>query len=151
MKRSTKIISAVVLSVGLIGGTTAYATYKASDADARAAYVVTYISSELNLDDKQKQLLGELRDKVMAVRSTLHAQGKPLHQDVAKLVGADTFDQQQALDMINSKTELVKSEAPQIIAAFGNFLDGLNSEQKTEILEFIEHKKEARGHGWKHN
>lgn len=150
MKRSTKIIGAVVLSVSMITGATAFATYKQDFAQARADFMVSYVSDELSLNDSQTKQLELLTQKVMAVKNELKAESKPLHQDIENLIKADKFDQQQALEMLNNKTQMINQAAPEVITAIGNFLDGLSTAQKGEILEFLE-KKSNKGHGWKHH
>ena len=103
MKRTTKIISAVVLTIGLATGATAYATYNNGFGAAQAAFMVSYIGSELSLNDSQQKQLEVLSDKIIAVKSTFQAQGKPLHSKLKNMLEADKFDQQQILTMINQK------------------------------------------------
>ncbi len=148
MKRTTKIISAVVLTLGLATGATAYAKYNSGFGEAQAAFMVSYIGSELSLNESQQKQLEVLSDKIIAVKSTFQAQGKPLHSKLKNLLEADKFDQQQILAMINQKTELVNQEAPAILAALADFLDNLNPEQKAEVIQFIEDKKSRHGRGW---
>ena len=151
MKRTTKIISAVVLTIGLTTGATAYATYKGGYGEAQAVFMVSYIGSELSLNDSQKQQLEVLSEKLLAVKKTMKAQGDPLHKNIQALINADKFDQQKALTMMNEKMTMINEKAPEVLAAIGDFLDGLNSEQKAEVLQFIEKKHEGHGRGWKHH
>ena len=150
MKRSTKIIGAVVVSLSLVTAAGAYAT-KQGYGEARAAFVTSYVSHELDLNDEQKLQLTALTDKVMSLKDQFKAQGQPLHQDIEQLLNADTFDQQKALKMISEKTVFINQAAPEVIAAFAGFLDGLNTEQKAEVMEFLKDKHQRRGQGWKNH
>ena len=149
MKRSTKIIGAVVMSISLVTAAGAYATKKGFG-EKRLEFITSYISSELELNDAQQEQLSTLGNTVMSLKQELKAQGQPLHSDIDALLKADKFDQQKALQMIEAKTAYVNQSAPEVIAALGNFLDGLNPEQKTEVLEFLEHKRQGKGHWGQH-
>jgi len=149
MKRSTKIIGAVVMSISLVTAAGAYATKKGFG-EKRLEFITSYISSELELNDVQQQQLSTLGNTVMSLKQELKAQGQPLHTDIDALLKADIFDQQKALQMIEAKTVYVNQSAPEVIAALGSFLDGLNPEQKAEVLEFLEHKRQGKGHWGQH-
>jgi len=149
MKRSTKIIGAVVMSISLVTAAGAYATKKGFG-EKRLEFITSYISSELELNDVQQQQLSTLGNTVMSLKQELKAQGQPLHTDIDALLKADKFDQQKALQMIEAKTVYVNQSAPEVIAALGSFLDGLNPEQKAEVLEFLEHKRQGKGHWGQH-
>ncbi len=146
MKRSTKIITGVILSVGVVTGAVAYGKHKYGDPSARAAYMVDYISEELSLDSTQEQSLIALKDEIMSTRLSMRDQFGPMKEEVRSLISADTFDQTKALQMIDDKTAKIREVAPGVVAAMGNFLDGLSEEQKAEVVEFIDHRAKHRRH-----
>ena len=148
MKRSTKIITAVVLTFGIAGGAVAYGKHKWGDPETRAKHVVSYISEELNLNSDQSDKLKTLKNQLLNTGKEMRSEMQPLRSDIRTLISADTFDQAKALELINSKTALVNKNAPDVLAAMGSFLDSLDVEQKAEVMEFIEHKRSGRG--WKH-
>ncbi len=148
MKRSTKIITAIALTLGIVGGATAYGKHQWGDPQKRAKHVVSYVSDELDLDAAQKAKLTALKDQIMETGQHMRGEMKPLHGDVSDLLAADSFDQAKALEMISSKTALINENAADVVAAFGGFLDSLKPEQKAEVLEFIEAKHSGRH--WKH-
>ncbi len=145
MKRSTKIITTVALTVGLIGGAAAIGKNHYGSHEKRAGYVVAYIADELELDATQTQALDVLKDQLLAARQTVKE--KPMHEEAMALLNAETFDRAQALEMITAKTAAVNEQAPEIVNALGDFLDSLNSDQKSEITEIM---KEHRGHKGRH-
>lgn len=148
MKRSTKVITAVVLTFGIAGGAVAYGKAKWGDPEMRAKHVVSYISEELELDAAQSDKLAALKDQVLTTGKQMRSEMKPVRGDLSSLIAAETFDQAKALEMINSKTARINENAPDVIAAMGEFLDSLNADQKAEVLEFMEHKRGR--HSWKH-
>jgi len=148
MKRSTKIVGTVVLSLGLVGAALAYGKHRFSDPELRAEYAMNYVSDVLSLDTSQEQSLGNLKDAMLTARSNLHQDFGPLHEELVRIVSADTFDQADVLATVEAKTQAVNAQAPEVVAALATFVDSLNADQKAEIVSFLEHKVSHRG--WHH-
>lgn len=150
MKRSGKIITAVVLTLGIAGGAAAIGKHRFGDPVKRANYMVSYIGDELELDTIQLQSLTALKDQLIAARESVHSDMSNTHAQAAALINADQFDQGRALELLTEKTSSLNSVAPEVIGALGNFLDGLNPAQKAEIAKFMaEHKESHHGrHHW---
>lgn len=147
MKRSIKIITAIVLTLGIAGCAGAYGKHQWGNPEIKAKHIISYVTEELDLDTDQRQKLVTLTNQMIQTRKILRNEMRPLHGDIMALISADTFDQNQAMEILTSKTTLMNQQAPDILAALGEFLDSLNSEQKTEVIEFMQHK---RGHhDWK--
>jgi len=147
MKRSTTIITAVVLTLGVAGGAAAYGKHRFGDPAKRVEHMVNYISDELSLDASQEQALVALKDQILQTRTSMKDEFGSIRDEVQALVSAESFDQARALQLISAKTSAINAAAPETVAALGNFLDGLNSEQKAEVLEFMEHRRgHQRGH-----
>jgi len=143
MNKSTKIITTVVLTLGIAGGAAAFGKHRFGDPDKRAAHVVSYIADELELDATQEQALTALKDQLMQTRTTMKSNWEETPAEIENLIGAETFDQARALELITAKTATINEAAPENIAALGNFLDSLNAEQKADVLSFM---KQRRGH-----
>ena len=152
MNSTTKIIIAAALSVGVVGGASAFGKKKFADPEMKAKFAVNFIAEELELDAIQKQALTALKNQVLESGQLVRSQMENTHEDVKTLVVADSFDQAKALSMVTEKTSAVNSVAPEIITAAAGFFDSLSIEQKTEILEFFEDHHGRRGrHGkWGH-
>ncbi len=143
MKKSTKLTIAAVLSLGIIGATGAYAAKdRSGDHTKHAERAVTYISNKLDLDTTQEQALSVLKDQVLVAKEAMHGEMGSARDDFKTLLEAESFDQGKALELINNKTATVNSVAPELVVAFGNFMDSLNAEQKEDVLEFMN----SRGH-----
>ena len=140
MKRSSKIISAVVLSVSLVTAAGAYATYGKGYGEAKTSFIVSYISDELELNNQQQVQLEGLATKVMSLKTEFKETATPLKAQVKEMISEETFNQQQALNMINEKTAFINNAAPEVVSAFADFLNGLSDTQKSQVLEFLDKK-----------
>lgn len=145
MKRSTKIITAVVLTVGIAGGAAAYGKHQFGDPEKRADKIAGYIAYELELDETQKQALDVLKTQMMTARETVRADKSAMKEEAMALINAEPFNRAKALDMINTKMSIVNEQAPDMVNALGDFLDTLNAEQKAEIAEFVEEHRGRHG------
>lgn len=150
MKKSTKIIIAAALSVGLVGGATAYGKHRFGNHGARIDYMVERVSDKLDLDSSQEQLLSALADELDATHQRMHDGLTPARSEMLELIDAESFDQARALEMINAKTAEVNASAPVVLSALGNFLDSLNVEQKKQVQQFMEKKGKRGKHGRHH-
>ena len=68
MKRSTKVIAATVLTIGVVG--TGVAAWK-GDGWRRGDHMISHIQSELDLNEQQSQALETLRDELWDIRQTI--------------------------------------------------------------------------------
>lgn len=148
MTRTGKIAIATTIALSLVAGSAAYAKHRFGDSDKRRAHMVNYVADELDLNDTQKTSLDSLVDQVVSMRKQMHGEFKQDLSGLTTMITDEQFDQSRALDLVNAKADTMKQNAPNVVAALGNFLDGLNAEQKAEIVEFIEHKREHRRRGW---
>jgi len=150
MKKSTKIITAVALTVGLAGGAAALGKNHYGSPEKRLDKVTGYIAYELELDETQKQALGVFADQMLSARESIHGDKSEMQVEAMALISAETFDRARALELVNAKVSKVNEQAPDMINSFGDFLDSLNAEQKAEILEFAEEHKGHRGGKFRH-
>lgn len=144
MQRSTKIIIALVLTLGIAGAATAVGKHRFGNPEKRATHMVNYISDELNLDDTQQQALTVLKDQLLSSRSTFHSDMSNLREEATSLFTSDVFDRAQALDLINARTAQINALAPEVVGSLGDFLDTLDAEQKARVSDFIENHRHRR-------
>lgn len=151
MKKSTTIITAIVLSLSVIGVTAVQAAKdRDGNHDRHARHAVWFITKKLDLDANQEQNLANLKDQMLIAKSAMHEQLGTTREDVRSLIKAESFDQGKALELINTKTATVNTFAPDLVIALGTFLDSLNSEQKEEILEFLNSRGDRKRGHWRH-
>lgn len=144
MQRSTKIIIALVLTLGIAGAATAVGKHRFGNPEKRATHMVNYISDELDLDATQQQALSVLKDQLLNSRTVIHSDMADLRADATSLFTSDVFDRAQALELVNTRTAQINALAPEIVGSLGDFLDSLNAEQKAAVSEFVENHRHRR-------
>lgn len=142
MKRSTKIITAVVLTLGVAGGVAAYK----GNGWHRGEHFISHVSDELELTPEQTEALEAIRDQIWDIRQNVRQDPDARKQAVLSLIDGEVFDQTQALTLVSEKTELVTQYAPQVIASVASFYDSLSAEQQAEVREHIEQRMNHRWH-----
>lgn len=147
MKRSSKILMTVVLTLGIAGAAAAVGKHRFGNPEKRATHMMNYISDELNLDATQQQTLTVFKDQLLNSRASMRKEMGNIRANAKSLIEADQFDRAQALDLVNAKTSQINSIAPDVINSLGDFLDSLNNDQKAQISDFMaKHKKRHHRH-----
>lgn len=147
MKKSTKIIIAIAMSVGVASGAAAFGKRHHGDPAKHVERVAGYVAYQLELDDTQKQSLDVLKNQLLETHQAMHGENMMDREQALSMLTAESFDRNKMLEMITTKTVTVNEQAPDIVEAFGDFIDGLNVEQKNEIAEFMQEHRGGRK-GW---
>lgn len=116
-----------------------------TDAAQFRGKMVDRIASKLDLDAPQKQLLSALGEKLHAQRKALMGNSTDPRADLQALVAGNKFDRSRAQTLVNDKTDIVRHQSPEVIAAFGDFYDSLRPEQQQKVRDFMQKR---RGHHW---
>jgi periplasmic protein CpxP/Spy len=154
IKRS---LIAVLGATIVLGGAAAWAhrhyggwhdmkSMSAADIDRAKGRVVEKIGERMDLDAAQKAQLTVLADRLVEQRSAMLAGGDP-RSAVRALVAGNSFDRAGAETLLMTKTDALRAGAPGVIAAFGDFYDGLRPEQQQELRELMQR---GRRHGGDH-
>ena len=123
MKHISKVLIAIILTLGIAGAATAFGKHRFGKPEKRAEYMVSYISDELNLDTIQQQALSVFNDTLINSQSIVRSDMKDLRMQANSLFASDVFDRAMALDLINSRTARVNTLAPDLVNSLGDFLD----------------------------
>ena len=107
--------------------------------------MVDRVASKLDLSAEQKGRLAVVADKLREQRLALMPQGSDPRAQVQALVAGDKFDRTRAQALVGEKTAAVTAKSPELIAAFGDFYDGLNAAQQARVREYMQHR---RGRWW---
>ena len=142
MKLSTRIITAVLLVAGSTG--IVYAVNKHGDWDMspkeKVEFVSDRVTSKLGLNDAQRQKFTAMAELFVATMQEIKP-GREQHLgEISALLQEPSFNQAQALEMIQQKTQLVNEKAPLMIASLAEFIDSLTAEQKDQLQEFLQHR-----------
>jgi Spy/CpxP family protein refolding chaperone len=142
-----------------------------SDADAAQMRdrMVARATQELTLDDGQKAKLVKLLDTMHQQRKTMMgaaggpgmppapaAGGQPPKAPGEELLGlmkGERFDRAQAQALADQKANAMRSAAPDLITAMGDFYDSLKPEQQAKVRTFLAQGGPGRGmgrRGWHH-
>lgn len=100
--------------------------------------MIERVARKLELDAPQKQLLGVLGDKLQAQRKALVGQGGDPRAEMQALLAGPRFERERAQALVNDKTEALRRQSPEVIAAFGDFYDSLRPEQQQKVRDFLQ-------------
>ena len=155
MKRSTKIIIGSVVGLGLAGAVAAkqFSAWNFGP-EHRADWVSERVSKHLELNDTQQAELDKLKTTALAAMSSMHSQ-RPEFSEIEVLFNTE-FDQTKALQLFTQRSQMVTDKAPEMIAAFANFYNTLDDDQRTEVSAMVKQRMtghdSGRGrHGWGHH
>lgn len=147
MKRLTKI--AIVSSVLVFGaGTLVACGHHHKNPEERAEWMEEKIADKLDLNDMQKEKLAAVKSEMMKLRKEFKGDQDSNREQALAIVSQSTLDQDALLNMISTRTQAVSNNAPQIVAALGDFYDNLSPEQQVQVREHIE--KGMKNHHWHH-
>jgi periplasmic protein CpxP/Spy len=109
--------------------------------------VIDKISSQLVLNDAQKQKLGVLADEMIASRTAFRGKDADPRAELKAMVAGDKFDRTRAQALLDQKTQVVQGSGPKMIAAMADFYDSLNPAQQKQVREKMEHRGGWWGRG----
>jgi hypothetical protein len=100
------------------------------------------VSRKLDLDESQRQCLTGVQQRMQDLRAGFQ-QARDRHRDALwALLSAERFNRDEALRLLRVPAAVAAETAPALVAAFGDFYDGLNAAQRTRLRELL-----TRRHG----
>ena len=145
----TLLVVLIVLAVVSISSL-AYAHYRGfwGGVEGRADWLTERVSRRLELDDQQRQQLGQLRDKMVELAGQMRSE-RPQHIEQAQqLLETPQLDRQQAYRLWEEKHAWLAVAGPALIDAFADFSDSLNQAQREELQQMIRQHREHRHGGY---
>jgi protein CpxP len=136
------VIVSVVLVIG--AGTLTACSHRYKTPEERAQWVVGKISDDLNLNDQQKAKLVVVKNEMLKVRKQFSGDKEATNKKILAIVSTPTLDQDALLNMIRARTEVVSKNAPQVVAALGDFYDSLNPDQQAQVRKRMEEAMKHR-------
>jgi Spy/CpxP family protein refolding chaperone len=149
MKRSTKIIAAVLLIAGSSGAVYAFGQHGHwnMSSEEKAELITDRVTKKLELDNQQRQNFSALAELVAQIMTDAKANKAQHIAEVGNLLQEPSFNQARALELIQQKTQMINEKAPLVISSLAVFLDSLNSEQKQKMQTLFERHRMHRQHG----
>jgi protein CpxP len=109
---------------------------------APGGWMLRRVSRKLDLDESQQQRLTSVQGRMQDLRAGMQA-AKEQHRDaLLALLSGERFDRTEAMRLLKVPAAVAAETAPELVAAFGDFYDGLNSGQRTRLRELM-----TRRHG----
>lgn len=99
---------------------------------------VQRIAARLNLDEKQRDALATVLERLQAQREALRGP-TDWRTDLRSLVQDDTFDRWHAQDLLQARVQALREQGPQVIAALADFYDQLDAAQQARVREWLDH------------
>jgi protein CpxP len=150
MKRTSKLSILVVGALVVVGTITA-CSFR-GDPEHRTQWILEKVTTKLELNDAQQVQLKNVSDEIQAARQATEQQFGDDREQFLALLEQPTLDQDKILSLVRSRTETFNERAPDIVAALGEFYDGLTGEQQAEVREFIqEHQESGHHRGSRHS
>lgn len=110
--------------------------------------MVERATKELQLDAAQQQRLGALLDLWHAQRQAMMQadQGKSPAEQMQALIAGDRLDRSAAQALADRRSDAMQKGSAGLIAAAGDFFDGLRPEQQVKVREFLARMGTRGGH-----
>jgi inhibitor of KinA sporulation pathway (predicted exonuclease) len=148
MKKSNKIIIASVVILGISGSVLAFGAKNHCEnmtMQEKADMFNYHISRKLDLTTEQEIKLESLSSHLTEVLQPMKQQREDRASVIEQMLGEGPMDQSAVLQKITQKTDMVNRQAPEMVALIAQFVDSLDSGQKTELKKMIEKKGGYQG------
>lgn len=148
MKLSTKIVIAVLTLIGGSGAVYAFGKHGGwhMTPEEKVEFATDRVGKKLELDAAQRQKFTALAEDLAQIMVEVKAGRQQQLDAITALLQQPSFDQNQALQMVQQKTQLINDKAPQLIASLADFVDSLDSGQKAQLQEFLMHRRHHHRH-----
>ncbi len=115
---------------------------------APGGWMLRRVSRKLDLDESQQQRLTSVQGRMQDLRAGMQA-AREQHRDALQaLLSGERFDRTEAMRLLKVPAAVAAETAPELVAAFGDFYDGLNAGQRTRLRELMirQHGGSCRRH-----
>lgn len=108
---------------------------------APGGWMLRRVSRKLDLDAAQQQRLTSVQGRMQDLRTDMQA-AKEEHRDaLLALLSGERFDRAEAMRLLKVPAAVAAETAPELVAAFGDFYDGLNAGQRTRLRELMTRRR----------
>ncbi|MBL7002894.1 MAG: hypothetical protein ISR69_02560 [Gammaproteobacteria bacterium] len=139
MKKSSKIILATVMVIGVSGAAVGFGKHHFSNMplSEKAEMINQRVGDKLELNDLQKDHFSQLTGRVSELMQQAKAERPDKKELINQFLNDQPLDQNALLQKLNDKTQLVNQYAPEVVALLAKFTDSLTTEQKEEVKEML--------------
>jgi Spy/CpxP family protein refolding chaperone len=144
MKIFLVVLISVVLMLAVGGVVYAKKSGYCEGPDGRINWMVERVNKRLDLDEGQKTKLVELKDKMTSIRSEFRSSRQEGRQAVIELMSAAQLDQAKAQSLFEQFRDRTSEKSRVVIEAVAEFTDSLSQEQRTQLVDWINHRHDKR-------
>ena len=108
---------------------------------APGGWMLRRVSRKLDLDASQQQRLTDVQGRMLDLRAGLQAARAEHHDALLALLSGERFDRSEAMRLLKVPAAVAAETVPELVAAFGDFYDGLNAGQRTRLRELITRRR----------
>jgi periplasmic protein CpxP/Spy len=109
---------------------------------APGGWMLRRVSRKLDLNESQQQRLTSVQGRMQDLRAGMQAAREEHREALLALLSGERFDRTEAMRLLKVPAAVAAETAPELVAAFGDFYDGLNAGQRTRLRELM-----TRRHG----
>lgn len=146
MKKKSLILVVGAIALAATVAACGHYRYHGDYCAEHAGWMVERMSRKLDLTEEQKAKLDVVKTRIVAARDAAAEQRESDAKAIAALLSQPTFDRARAIALTQSHTRTIETRAPEVIAAFADFYDGLKPEQQQKLREQVESR--MNNHNW---
>ena len=148
MSKTLIIVLIIVALIALVGGGLAWAKHRGYCRHGGVGWIQDRISSRLDLNETQRQKLSTLGDTLVDLRQQWVETRKQGRGELIALLEEPNLNRERAESLLGSWHRSWTERSPELIAAFADFSDSLNPEQREQLRELIQKRSGSRRPGW---
>jgi Spy/CpxP family protein refolding chaperone len=122
----------------LVGVVFAFSGCRHPGAHHRAEFMVDYISESLDLTDRQKEHVDQIKEELIAKAMQMREKKKAMHDEFVAELKKEEMDQQHLKDLISEHRAQMDEMINLILARLVEFHRTLTPEQKTKLVSKLE-------------
>ena len=150
MSKTLIIVLIIIALVALIGGGLAWAKHRGYCRQGGMEWIQDRISNRLDLNETQQQKLSALGDTLSGLRKQWVETRKQRQGELIELLDTPSLNRERAVSLLETWHRSWTERSPELVAAFADFSDSLNKEQREQLREFIEKRRGWHRPVWSH-
>jgi Spy/CpxP family protein refolding chaperone len=144
VKKGLYISLIALLLPGIVG----FAGCRRHSPDQKAEFMVDYAAEILDLDDKQRAHLDQIKDELLEEAKDMRADKKTMHAELVAQLKSEEIDKDRLKDMVADHKIKMEALIDLGIERLAEFHKTLTPEQREKLVAKLESFKKWHGHGW---
>ena len=148
MSKTLIVVLVIIALVALVAGGLAWAKHRGYCRHGGMEWIQARISSRLDLNETQQRKLSALGDTLMDLRKQWVDTREQRRNELIELLNEPSLNRERAESLLDTWHRSWAERSPELVAAFADFSDSLNAEQREQLREFIEKRSRWHRPGW---